>query len=115
MVGVLDTKKLNKQQMNFRNEIGKHHWDLFVTLNFHRHVSIEEGHKLIREWDKHVSRKLNGRRYNKDQNQWSANFKSDIYEDVVENRLKKLKQLLDNNVISKNEYEEQRKKIIEDI
>lgn len=51
----------------------------------------------------------------KDQNQWSANFKSDIYEDVVENRLKKLKKLLDNNVISKDEYEEQRKKIIEGI
>ena len=70
MVGIIDNDKLNEQQMKIRNEIGKHHWDLFVTLNFHRHYSIEEGHKLIRDWDSRVSRKLNGRRYTKPQNQW---------------------------------------------
>ncbi len=69
MVGIIDNDKLNEQQVKIRNEIGKHHWDLFVTLNFHRHVSIEAGHKLIREWDSRVSRKLNGRRYTKPQNQ----------------------------------------------
>ena len=70
MVRTVDKDKLNEQQSKIRNEVRKHDWDLFVTLNFHRHFSIEDGHKMIRDWDSRVSRKLNGRRYTKPQNQW---------------------------------------------
>ena len=66
---------------------------------------------------------------NTDDGQWSSDFKSNIFDDFVsgikkektsndgsvESRLKKLKKLFDDNIISKEEYEEQRKKIIRDV
>ena len=59
---------------------------------------------------------------NTDDGQWSSDFKSNIFDDFVsgikkektsndssvESRLKKLKKLFDDNIISKEEYEEQR-------
>lgn len=45
-------------------------------------------------------------------NMWTNDYKSN---DSVEARLEKLKKLLDDNIISKEEYEEQRKKIIGDV
>lgn len=66
---------------------------------------------------------------NTDDDQWSSDFKTNIFDDFVsgikkektsndgsvESRLKKLKKLFDDNIISKEEYEEQRKKIIGDV
>ena len=66
---------------------------------------------------------------NTDDGQWSSDFKPNIFDDFVsgikkekasddssvESRLKKLKKLFDDNIISKEEYEEQRKKIIRDV
>jgi hypothetical protein len=70
MVKIVDQDKKFESQLGLlRDEIRKKDWDLFMTLNFHRHFSIEQGHKMISQWDQRVSRELNGRHFHKPQSQ----------------------------------------------
>ena len=58
-------QKFQSQLVELKDEVRRKNWDLFMTLNFRRHISIEKGHKLIDQWDRSVSRYSNGRRFNR--------------------------------------------------
>ena len=63
-----DTIRSKIQRQDIRDELMKTKWNGFLTLLFHRHLPLEEGHKLIHKWDGLVSRRMVGRRFHKSKN-----------------------------------------------
>ena len=63
-----DTLRSKIQRETLRDELMKTEWNVYLTLLFHRHIPLEEGHKLIYKWDGLVSRRIVGRRFHKKNN-----------------------------------------------
>ena len=57
--------RCDKDRQEFRDELRRTDWDVFLTLLFHRRWKIEDGQDIIDRWDWLVSRKLVGRDFNK--------------------------------------------------
>lgn len=61
-----ETLKSKIQREAIREELEKTKWNVFLTLHFRdgKFISFDNGHRIINDWDKKVSREMVGRKYN---------------------------------------------------